>query len=206
MPNWCYNSIELLSTTKELNDKLLEHSELSDKPGLFQHLVVTDREKYYSDKPIPHLQDRQENGKYFDWYNHNIHEYGTKWDVHEYYYNDDILSFDTAWGPCVQFVQKLSEQYGIEVRIEFSEVGWDFAGYVVYNNGELVDEEQSRYYEYFAKHDPQTVIGELYNDEEFLEIEDEDEKLKYIAEHYSDIYAEDLLDLYKKYDERSNYK
>jgi len=206
MPNWCYNSIELLSTTKELDDKLLEHSELSDKPGLFQHLVVTDREKYYSDKPIPHLQDREENGKYFDWYNHNIQEYGTKWDVHEYYYNDDILSFDTAWSPCTQFVQKLSEQYGIEVRIEFNELGFDFAGYEVYNNGELIDEEQSRYYEYFAKHDPEVVLNELDNDEEFLEIVDEDEKLKYIAEYYSDIYAEDLLDLYKKYDEGSNYK
>jgi hypothetical protein len=71
-----------------------------------------------------------------DWYNININNYGTKWDIRYDEFNFDFgdgslsVSFETAWSPPEGFVRMLMEQYtGITfLELSYEEGGCDFAG------------------------------------------------------------------------------
>ena len=55
----------------------------------------------------------------------------------------DNYSFncETAWSPCIEFVQKVCKKYALSASIEFSETGMNFAGiYDINENGEIVNE------------------------------------------------------------------
>ena len=48
---------------------------------------------------------------------------------------------ETAWSPCIKFVQKVYKKYELSASVEFSEPGVNFAGiYDINENGELVKE------------------------------------------------------------------
>lgn len=187
MPNWCSNTLELQDTCDAIEQKLDNMGDI----GLFQTLVTTNRAPYYKDDKIPHLMDVIEDDKYFDWYSHNCNEYGTKWDVHDFYYNDGVFTFDTAWSPPTEFAQKLSEQYQINCRLEYSEPGWDVAGIIYFENGEVVEEERYSYWEYVLKYNPE----ELY-----LEIDNAEDKLEAITDcGFDEEEAQKILKQYQEY-------
>jgi hypothetical protein len=72
--------------------------------------------------------------------------FGTKWDF-DYVdadvvdISEDCITFSvlTAWSPCDQFCQKLSKKYGVEVQIEYDEMGEAFVGREVYENGNEIE-------------------------------------------------------------------
>ncbi len=48
---------------------------------------------------------------------------------------------ETAWGPCIEFVQKVCKKYQLSASVEFYEPGANFAGmYDINENGKLVKE------------------------------------------------------------------
>jgi len=66
---------------------------------------------------------------------------------------------ETAWGPCIEFVQKVCKKYQLSASVEFYEPGANFAGmYDINENGKLVkkvnmecefddyEEEEENYY------------------------------------------------------------
>lgn len=82
-----------------------------------------------------------------DWYTWNTQNWGTKWNA--YSHQDTVrepgkivFKFDTAWSPPHPVIKVLAEKYP-QVRIEHAVIdeGWGFAGTIIYEDGELVGEE-----------------------------------------------------------------
>lgn len=85
-------------------------------------------------------------------------ETGQKWDVsisqatsqtHKGKQEDGslLLIFDTAWSPCLVFSQELSRRFLVKVDHIYEESGNNFAGRWVYENGEILSDEEYGYLE-----------------------------------------------------------
>jgi hypothetical protein len=90
-------------------------------------------------------QPRFENDQ--DWYQWNVANWGTKWDVSDVYFEhqaeeDSIqFSFCTAWGPCVEAFHTWAAADGrVQFTLEYWEPGMAFAGRVTYD-GEYLDDD-----------------------------------------------------------------
>ena len=117
MPNWCSNTL------------ILEH----DDPAMIKRAETAFTEGKFLEEfvPNPGIAD--------DWYEFNINNWGTKWDVgtdlggiHEVTENSIDLYFDSAWAPPVEAYNKLTEM-GFRVDAMYHEPGVAFAG--IYRDG-----------------------------------------------------------------------
>lgn len=114
MPNWCDNSLTLSHKDKAKIDEVF--AALSDEQN---------GELFYRLRPRP--ADQEDN-----WYNWNIENWGTKWDIHtidfERYDDNTIwISFETAWAPPVALYEFLTDE-GWEVEAYYHESGCAFCG------------------------------------------------------------------------------
>lgn len=126
MPNWCSNYISFEGKEKALDTFKNDVKKIKIGDCLFT--ALTDVKSEWD-------------------YNLWIEQFGTKWSVfmEEYVYSSllDNYSFncETAWSPCIEFVQKVCKKYALSASIEFSETGMNFAGiYDINENGEIVKE------------------------------------------------------------------
>lgn len=186
MPNWCSNTVTIGCTkTETLNEIMKLLTTRKDDEGIFQATVGLFPKEYLYDKSLPFQNADIIDGKYFDEYNHNVNEYGTKWDVNEQEVtisegHDCIyLYFDSAWSPPVEWASKLSFKFACQVEIEFSESGCDFGGRHFYDCGDLVEEENYTYLVWLLKSDRDKFWNEIeyitagYDKEQFVEYRDE---------------------------------
>ena len=126
MPNWCDNYVEITAPKKTIdeieaivdeknNDKEREH-------GLLNYL-----------RPMP-VEEKE------NWYNWSVDNWGTKWDVTEFYGstredNKISFSFMSAWGPPTEaYTYFLNNNKDVMVDAKYYEPGMDFAG--IYNDGD----------------------------------------------------------------------
>lgn len=123
MPNWCQNVAYIKHEDKAELEKIVKELDKGDEAKLFNSLV-----------PNP-------SGEWD--YNWSVENWGTKWDASVYEYSMEeehlYISFDTAWGPPIEFYNKLGV-LGFEVEAFYREEGMGFAGW--YIDGE------DNYYEY----------------------------------------------------------
>lgn len=171
MPNWCENSLSLFGEYEILmnffKENKTDNSELS-----FEKLV-----------PFP-------DGNYDR--DFAVSEWGTKWEPSNIYLiftpeeleslNEETrnnfkieYSFDTAWGPPINWLEKVSKKYkNIIFEIEYAEGGCDFAGIQIYKQGELTHEVDYSFSEYkLIKNGPyisEYIINELESKEKFPKI------------------------------------
>jgi len=140
MPNWCNNVIELTHSNPTMVTRAVRALERGE---LLQEFIPCPKEltdtmsgSFGDDAKQAELEAKQaENVQKFGyptWYEFCISEWGTKWDVSEAHISDqtDIsvsASFDTAWGPPLEAMEKLSE-LGFEVELYYYEPGMDFCG------------------------------------------------------------------------------
>ena len=177
MPNWVYNSLtiegsaeDISAIKKQLNTPFsvehdsydMESKEMKRKVFEYNNPVFAfwniirplDMETYHKQP------DRTKDVLDFsgnDWYNWNVRNWGTKWDVavhgdNEYpdteLMEEDETSlayrFNTAWSPPVPAIEKLSQQYpNVEFDLQYEEeTGW--GGNHVFSEGEGTEVE---YYE-----------------------------------------------------------
>ena len=124
MPNWCTNWIEI-SGDKESIQKIkekMESIENSQDANLFMTLVGIPED----------VTDYDTN-----WYDTNINNWGTKWDVSlnesNVEFNEDhiTMSPETAWSPPVGFCKSLAMKYKVVVTNTYEEPGCDFCGRIV---------------------------------------------------------------------------
>lgn len=179
MPNWVYNSL-LMEGPKEDINKAKEQlnkpfSKTHDSWSMETNQMEL-KETMYS-KPIfafhniyNHIQDGVSEEDYMKqpdhtlpmkealmfkgnhWYDWNVRNWGTKWDVAKHdteeYSDTDITidtddtlgyRFNTAWSPPIEAITKLSEQYpNIKLTMSYQEeTGW--GGEIVLVNGETVE-------------------------------------------------------------------
>ena len=122
MPNWCANTL------------VLEHSD----PVMITRAKDAFAGGRFCEEfaPCPNPDD---------WYNHNINEWGTKWDfghgdgINDFTEHSLTVYFDSAWAPPIAMMEKL-EALGFAVNLMYYEPGMAFCGR--YSDG---DDE---YYEY----------------------------------------------------------
>ena len=147
MPNWCSNHVTIYGEDFSKVKDLLERK--TDDDGLFEHTIGIVKEGYLRDGKYPNLADIKIDDKYFNWYDHNLNEYGTKWDVreiHSEFYDDYVsLGFESAWSSPLEWARKLSEKFKVVVEIEYSEAGNDFGGRSLFKYGCATESENYTY-------------------------------------------------------------
>jgi hypothetical protein len=137
MPNWCNNSITLKHEDPAMIDRVLKGQE-----GLLMEFLPTPKELTETvagftgeDKREAHEAQQQANIEkygYKDWYDWNIANWGTKWDVsadsiEREDANTVSLSFESAWAPPTGAYEKLME-LGFKITAYYYEPGMCFVG------------------------------------------------------------------------------
>lgn len=145
MPNWCSNNIRVSGPDAALN----EFAEwLDDGKNLFGKILPTPKE--LADAQSPFKGTKEEGAalaaKYGvnNWYDWNIHNWGTKWDVEADVQQNDGeigLTFDSAWSPPQRAIALLAEKFNdLSFHHAYLEEGMCFVGYDDYEGGVLIDE------------------------------------------------------------------
>jgi hypothetical protein len=140
MPNWCNNSVEIRHTDPAMIERVRKGF---NGEGLFGELIPCPKELTDTvagfmgeDKRAAHEAQQKANLEkygYANWYDHNVNEWGTKWDVGaDGNPAQDIpgglqLTFESAWSPPIAAYEKLVEM-GFEIRAMYYEPGMAFAG------------------------------------------------------------------------------
>jgi len=148
------------------------------------------------------------------WYDHNCSRFGTKWDIHDEYYevlddDDDpnmlTMSLTTAWSPPIPFAVQLSAKYGVYIRMESEEENY----YVTQiEKGEIISFNEYGYEEGTYQVDPdhfwESVVPNTIENafEEYDNIEDAvisiKETFKFLPKKDMDIAMEELKEYYKE--------
>ena len=154
MPNWCNNYLEL---THE-DPAMIERAKKAFADGrLLDEFVPVPADLHIvagcvgaKDDPKQIALEAQEKANlekhgYSTWYDFAVNEWGTKWDVGgddgqltEDGPNAIRMSFDSAWAPPVNAMEKFMDQ-GFKVKLIYWESGMCFAG--------LFDENGDDFYE-----------------------------------------------------------
>ena len=138
MPNWCSNELTIQGSPKELS-KLIKKVEITKSEATDNHL-----ESIFScHRVIPRPLNKQD-----DWYEWNVANWGTKWDLCDVNFDgaveDKIIvySFESAWSPISPVVEALAKEFKqLSFNYAFYETGSDYWGEVEYKKGEVVSEE-----------------------------------------------------------------
>lgn len=126
MPNWVTNNVKIIST-EDVIDQIEEHK-LS-----FNHFV-----------PRPSIEEE-------NWYQWNIDNWGTKWDLGEGDVSIDRsdeetldLDFSTAWSPPIKFLENLAKLFDkIYIECNYMDESMGFKGFLIITkcNNELKVQE-----------------------------------------------------------------
>jgi hypothetical protein len=128
MPNWCDNLATISGPSHIIKEikQILE----SDDPELLNYMV-----------PQPKFEGDQ------DWYNWNVTNWGTKWDISSVYINDCdddeyiTFNFSSAWAPPVSAFETWARgEDGVTFQLDYFEPGVEFVGTAIYD-GEYFDDE-----------------------------------------------------------------
>ena len=125
MPNWCKNNLKIVG------------DELEKKRCL--KMLIDDEGKMTFDKAVPmplplknttapskypskHLKEKYGADNWYDW---SIKNWGCKWDASESEFNpggDIDVTFETPWGPPIQFLEKLSLEFpSLDFELQFAD-------------------------------------------------------------------------------------
>lgn len=145
MPNWCNNYIEITGDIQPVLDVI----ENRDSKDVFMRSLISD------DDTDLHELSKQTFGRVSPISKFST-IYGTKWDftiedvrTHLSTNKKDLIAItiSSAWSPPEGFCLMLSKKYNLDVKIDYSESGCDFAGKSHFNNGEMVDTQEWEYLE-----------------------------------------------------------
>jgi len=164
MPNWCTNTLLVKGDPDDVQS-LLEAVKDSETELSLNKIITCPEE--LSNGPAPQRNPQQEEifvTKYGakDWYDWNVKNWGTKWNVTASIYSDSFervpgystvtkpkdrvvkFEFDSAWSPPVAAVNMLAKQFPkLDFYHTYDESGCDFSGYNMYSKGVCVKEVES---------------------------------------------------------------
>jgi predicted RNA-binding protein len=131
MPNWCSNEISV-SGSQEVIAEILAIVEKNPEGFIMNDFVPMPKELEGTNAP----QDKP------NWYDWNISNWGTKWDICDGRMSVHpskagfSLGYETAWSPNCEFWTKFSELYPtVSIRHYYVEEGMQFIGETDYENG-----------------------------------------------------------------------
>lgn len=155
MPNWCQNVLTIENMDPEFMDII--------------------REKGFSFKVFVPIDETNSTESQLD---DAVYHWGTKWDVdngehlaEELLQGRDV-SFETAWSPPVDFLNRLFERFpNMSIILRYLEEGMGFCGWAGVDNGTFVDrcidysEDPEGYVKFIQDNfDPDFVIDEQGDD------------------------------------------
>lgn len=133
MPNWCNNVVEI---THE-DPAMLERVRSAFAKGeLLNEFIPCPAELHEHASPLRDeglAQRFLEQYGATDWYNWQVNNWGTKWDIGADGYEAEnngvglVLTFDSAWSPPIGAYEKLMD-LGFVIRAYYYEPGMCFAG------------------------------------------------------------------------------
>lgn len=205
MPNWIRN-IVTFDDTEENVAKILEFVKSEDSEFDFNNICqipkelentsaptrIVSQEEYdkiqadpsssewqrgcMTEEVAKELRDKYKADNWYDW---NIHNWGTKWNATDVYIIEDYVEFNTAWSNPFEVLKKLSEKFPttrIIVRYADEDFGHNVGEY------ELLDgEEVECYIPDGGSRDAYELAYEIQNDPEYyawevlFNVEDEEE-------------------------------
>ena len=187
MPNWCNNGVTLRHADPAMIDRVIKGKEglLMEFLPTPQALVDTVAGWHGDTEKQAALEAQQaENIKLYgakDWYDWNINNWGTKWDVslenvERQDPNTVTAAFDSAWAPPIEAYVKLLS-LGFEIEAMYYEPGMAFVGKFV-GNEHGYDDDCIEYGE-FNSQTVREAIGEELDDyfgisEEMAQYEEEE--------------------------------
>ena len=117
MPNWCNNNVEISGPKKVIDQiqKIVDEKHIKDDndpnipedQGLLDWMVPMPKELRETQADGTERKDLLEKYGHSDWYGWANDNWGTKWDIHEFYgftrKNESTIEFgfDTAWAPAL---------------------------------------------------------------------------------------------------------
>lgn len=147
MPNWCDNQVTITGPNKIIDRIEKITKEEDSKDGLLQFMHPMPAE--LRDTTADGSKDKAmiEKTGYSDWYSWAVDNWGTKWEVCEFYgvdrnhLNDSLdestisFSFDSAWSPPIgAYEQFLVDNENCALVARYYEGGCDFMG--IWDNGD----------------------------------------------------------------------
>lgn len=155
MANYCYNTIEITGKEIDLKNFMEKFTQSIEK----EHLLF---EKILGYNPY-------EKGK--DVYQ----ECGTKCFT-PYIDNNEVdfisMSGDSAWSPPIELFVKLSKTYHLKIEMQFEEMGCEFGGNAIIENGNLLEDNYYDYWEWKFLCNYDSTREQVFNDEFEWIIED----------------------------------
>ena len=149
MPNWCHNRVSFYSENTEQVSKLYEifnsdnpfqqikpSPDWKTTPNADGELPVLKEHKNPDGKVVFTTNEFPKSGKNDDrWYDWNINNWGTKWDVDpecdHFESNCFECEFETAWSPAEGIYYAIQEKFpDVSISWFFDEPGMEFAGYL----------------------------------------------------------------------------
>lgn len=113
MPNWCSNTLTISHEDQTKVDALEAELLKRDDAEILNHI-----------RPRPLTEEE-------NWYNWNINNWGTKWDISPWDWdrngNTIIMNFDSAWSPPIIIYDFMHEE-GWNVHALYHEPGMGFIG------------------------------------------------------------------------------
>jgi len=140
MPNWCDNQITITGD-KSVIDKIENIVKDENNPGNLLEFM-SPMPKELRDTTADGSEDKKLMDKYgySDWYGWATDNWGTKWDINEFYGVDrqgDTISFgfSSAWGPPLgAYEYFLAKNEEVSIKSYYYEGGCDFMG--CWDNGD----------------------------------------------------------------------
>ena len=177
MPNWCNNTITITGNTESIKD-LWESAQKTG--GLLSAVRPLPEILEGTTAPTPADIDPEQQKTmiaqtgYDNWYDWQVANWGTKWDVDleglEYVDNGDGTAyisgwFDSAWAPPITAYEQLADDFdSCVIEASYYEPGMDFAGFWSSEDGDEFCEDLHGEY-----NKPEDEQSDLYKrlDEEF---------------------------------------
>ena len=146
MPNWCENRVSVHGEADQVKDFVALVSGGVEGKFSFQFIDPCPQEildtpaSFGNEEDKARHEEMMEKYGYAHWYDRNVNEWGTKWDVGEtdYYDADDDgyvqYEFMTAWGPPEGIYFTLVEKFpDLSISWFYHEPGCELAGYLGYD-------------------------------------------------------------------------
>jgi len=146
MPNWCSNTLEVQGDNKRVKEFAKKAEGKNTKLSLASLYPEPDYEKTEVKPTFPDVVGNNEPVSIKDsWWDWRIQNWGTKWDVKAEivaHTNGEIVySFDSAWSPPVDWLEKVAQDYPeLEFELEYEETGMGFEGVATAIDGEVTNE------------------------------------------------------------------
>ena len=144
MPNWCDNQVSITGPNSVINKIEKIVNEEKDTEGLLQFMYPMPQE--LKDTTADGSENKEMIKKYghSDWYSWATDNWGTKWDINEFYgvdrqeISDDestiSFAFQSAWAPPTGAYQEFIDKHPVSLEAIYYEGGCDFMG--IWDNGD----------------------------------------------------------------------